>query len=273
VGDFWDYRFNTSFGGFVWFNGTLHTEILGAENRTVRGVAQDVYVVDTTGSGAVEASGANGTWTLTGEQLVSAAARVVVRNLLRLDARGTIGLGLPFGVQWTNRTETRITRTDWAYPVPVGFSGAMSLNTSFVESVHVTFGRNETWTNTSLQTDVRLAVSLPNTDTIRVPAGTFETFVVRETWPDRSAQRFDYAPRAGNNARTQTFNGTGGEIARTELVSYRYRAGEPPDQQGTWLLLAGVAAIAAIPPIAWLVLRRRRREREYTPPSIREPPT
>src|SRR5207247_4685038 len=54
-GDFWDYRFDTSFGGFVWFNGTLHTEIVGAENRTVRGVAQDVYVVDTTGSGAVEA--------------------------------------------------------------------------------------------------------------------------------------------------------------------------------------------------------------------------
>jgi len=273
AGDFWDYRFNTSFGGFVWFNGTLHTEIVGAENRTVRGVAQDVYVVDTTGSGAVDASGANGTWTLTGEQLVSAGPRVVVRNLLRLDAQGTFGLGLPFGVQWTNRTETRITRNDWAYPVPLGFSGAMSLNASFVETVHVTFGRNETWTNTSLETDVGLAVSLPGTDTILVPAGSFETFVIRETWPDGSGQRFDYAPRAGNNARTQTFNGTGGEVARTELVSYRYRAGQPPDPLGTWLLLAGVAAIAVIVPTGWLVLRRRRRERAYTPPSIREPPT
>jgi hypothetical protein len=149
----------------------------------------------------------------------------------------------------------------------------MSLNASFVETVHVTFGRNETWTNTSLEKDVGLAVSLPATDTILVPAGSFETFVIRERWPDGSGQRFDYAPRAGNNARTETFNGTGGEVARTELVSYRYRAGQPPDPLGTWLLLAGVAAIAVIVPTGWLVLRRRRREREYTPPSIREPPT
>src|SRR3989454_6562716 len=232
AGDFWDYRFNTSFGGFVWFNGTLHTEIAGAENRTVRGVAQDVYVVDTTGSGAVDASGANGTWTLTGEQLVSAGPRVVVRNLLRLDAQGTFGLGLPFGVQWTNRTETRITRNDWAYPVPLGFSGAMSLNASFVETVHVTFGRNETWTNTSLETDVGLAVSLPGTDTILVPAGSFETFVIRETWPDGSGQRFDYAPRAGNNARTRTFSGTGGEVAAEGAASQPSRRGQAPEPLG-----------------------------------------
>jgi hypothetical protein len=275
VGDSWEYRFNTSFSDIVWFNGTVRTEIVGVENRTVRGVAQDAYVVDTTGSGAVDAQDVNGTWDLVGEQVITVRTRTVVRNLLRLDAEGTTGpFNLPFVIQWTNRTENLVVRNDWSYPVPLGFAGRVSFNASFDERVYVQFGTNGNWTNTTFETEVDFGVSLQRTDVVAVPAGSFETFVIAETGPDGSTERFDYAPAAGNNARTQAFNGSGREVARTELVSYRYRAAGAGGTIDLWIVAAGVlVAAAAAVAVAWLVTRQRRRERQYTPPSIRDPPT
>ena len=123
-------------------------------------------------------------------------------------------------------------------------------------------------------TEVTVAVSLSSRSNASVPAGTFETYVVRESWPDGASERFDYAPKAGNNVRTRTFNSTGAEVTRTELLSYRYRAGESPDPLATILIGAVVAiAVAAALTVLWISRRRRRRDREYTPPSLREPPT
>src|SRR2546422_2610175 len=282
-GDLWVYRFNSTFEGTVFLNGTVRAEILQVENRTVRGVPQDVFVVATGGSGTLAGPfrtlnvsfPATGSWNLTGEQLFTTTSRKVVKNLIDITASGQVGiLDVPFTLLWTNSTSSRVVRDDWRYPVPTNFTGAVALNTSIAENVIFRFDNVSRTVNASLEAEVSYSATLAAKSMATVPAGTFETFVIRESWPDGSEERFDYAPAAGNNARTQTFNSTGSEVSRTELVSFRYRAGDPP--AGFPVIVAGVAIaiVAAVVVLSiWLLARRRTREREFTPPSLREPPT
>jgi hypothetical protein len=281
-GDNWNYRFNSTFAGSIFLNGTLRAEVQRLANVTVRGVGVDVFVVDTDGTGTLEGVfptplgdlPAAGFWNLTGEQLFATGSRTIVRTLITISAAGQVGiLDLPFSLLWINSTSSRVVRDEWTYPVPVGFSGYVTLNASMAEDVFLQFGTNPPLNSSTLvDAEVTFAVSLLSRSEATVPAGTFETYVVQESWPDGGTERFEYAPASGNNARTRTYNSTGAEITRTELVSYRYQAGEAPPSRLP--ILAAVLAIAvAVPLVAWWVFRRRRREREYTPPSLREPPT
>ena len=262
----------------------VRAEVLGVSNVTVRGLAQDVFTVDTGGTGTLEGIfptplgnvPAKGTWNLTGEQLFATGSRKIVKTLIDISAAGQVGvLNLPFNLLWTNSTSSRVVRDEWRYPVPVGTFGNVTLNASMAEHVFLQFGTNPPLnTSTVADTEVTVLVSLASRSNTSVPAGTFETFVMRETWPDGASERFDYAPAAGNNARTQTFNSTGAEVTRTELISYRYRAGESPDPFAMILIGAVVAiAVTVALTVLWISRRRRRRDREYTPPSLRDPPT
>jgi len=281
-GDFWVYRFNSTFERSVFLNGTLRAEVQQLANVTVRGVPQDVFVVDTGGSGTLEGVfptplgdlPAAGSWNLTGEQLFATASRKIVKTLISIAAAGQVGiLDLPFTLLWINSTSSRVIRDEWTYPVPMGFSGDVTLNASMAEDVFLQFGTNPPLnTSTLVDAEVTFAVSLLSKSTAAVPAGTFETYVVRESWPDGGTERFDYAPAAGNNARTQTFNSSGAEVTRTELVAYRYLAGEAQPSLVP-IIVAGLAIAVAVVVLAMWTARRRRREREYTPPSLREPPT
>ena len=281
-GDTWAYRFNSTFEGSVFLNGTLQAAVQRLDNVTVRGIGVDVFVVGTDGTGTLEGVfptpfgdlPAAGFWNLTGEQLFATDSRTVVRNLITISAAGHVGiLDLPFSLLWINSTSSRVVRDDWVYPVPVGFSGSATLNASMAEDVFLQFGTNPPLnTSTLVEAELTFGLSLLTRSDATVPAGAFETYVVEEAWPDGGRERFDYAPAAGNNARTRTYNSTGGEITRTELVSYRYKAGEAPPS--VIPILAGLIVIGvAVPLAAWWFIRRRRREREYTPPSLREPPT
>src|SRR5207245_9120303 len=142
AGDLWLYRFNSTFEGSVFLNGTLRAEVLGVSNVMVRGVAQDVFSVDTGGTGRVEGifptplgnGPAKGTWNLTGEQLFATGSRKIVKTLIDIAAVGQVGvLNLPFNLLWTNSTSNQVVLDDWSYPVPVGTAGHVSMNASMAE--------------------------------------------------------------------------------------------------------------------------------------------
>ncbi len=282
-GDFWTYRFNTTFEDTLFLNGTVRAEVLALRNVTVRGVAQDAYIVDTTGLGTLEGAfgfgslriPARGTWNLTGEEAFATGSRLIVRSLLDISGTGRIDLlNAPFTLHWINTTESRVVTDTWTYPVPLGSRGEVRLNTSWTEDVFVRIDQNDTTRNRTGLAETGLVLSLADrTGAVSVPAGAFEVFVVNETWPDGTRERYDYAPGVGNNARTASYNATGGEVGRTELLAYRYQAAEPP---GTFPFLAvaalGTAAAVLIVAAAWALRRRRAREDRYTPPSLRDPP-
>jgi hypothetical protein len=282
AGDFWVYRFNTTFENAVFLNGTVRAEVLALENVTVRGVPTDAYLVDTEGNGTLDGSFAAGTfslrargsWNLTGEERFTATSRVVVTSLLDITGQGHVDvLNAPFTLHWINSTESRIVRDTWTYPVPLGTSGEIVLNDSWSEDVFVRLDLNDTATNRTGLTESTLGLSLAErTQSVTVPAGAFEAFVVNQTASDGSRERFDYAPQVGNNARTITYNGTGEEVGRTELLSYRYQALEPKAGFPLSIVVAVVAAVAVVLLGAWALRRRRIREKAYTPPSLRDPP-
>ncbi len=284
AGDYWVYRFNTTFEGFVFLNGTVRADLVALRNVTVRGVSMDAFVVDTRGNGTLEVSvilgtqelRAEGTWNLTGEEEFASASRVIVSSLLDITGEGRIGsLNAPFTLHWINTTESRVVRDTWSYPVPPGASGEVVLNTSWSEDVFLRIDQNDTTPmNGTGVAEERIGLALANdTETATVPAGPFTTFIVNETWPDGERERFEYAPQVGNNARTVTYDGSGRQVGRTELLSYRYQALEPRAGFPLWAAVGiAVAVPAAVVLGAWWLRRRRAREEAYTPPSLRDPP-
>lgn len=287
AGDFWEYRFNTTFEGSIYLDGTVRAAISGVRAEVVRGVAQDVFVVNTSGLGILQGAfrlfnvsvPATGFWNLTGEEWIATASRKIVKSLVVITADGKVPIPIPdtdFHLSWTNLTMNRVVQDPFTYPVALGFSGTVTLNSSWQEDVVLQLDDNppETFSNVN-ETDVAFQVRVPNTATVTVPAGTFETFEIREAWPDGSSDRFDYAPAAGNNARTEAYNASGDSLSRTELVAYRYQASEPPADSSLLYLATGIG-VAAVASAALAVKwwrRRAAREEAYTPPSLREPPT
>ncbi len=287
AGDFWEYRFNTTFEGSVYLDGTVRAAVSGVRAEVVQGVAQDVFVVNTSGLGALQGAfrlfnvsvPATGLWNLTGEEWVATASRKVAKSLVVITADGTVPVPVPgtaFHLSWTNLTTNAVVQDAFTYPVPFGHSGTVTLNSSWREEVVVEVDGNVTTFSDVGEADVSFQVALASRGNATVPAGTFETFVVRETWPDGTSDRFDYAPAAGNNARTGAYNASGGPVSRTELVAFRYRAMEPPADPTLLVIGTGLAVAAAVAAILLGIRWRRRRaarEEEFTPPSLREPPT
>src|SRR5947209_5285614 len=145
-----------------------------------RGVAQDVFTVDTGGTGTLEGIfptplgnvPAKGTWNLTGEQLFATGSRKIVKTLIDIAAVGQVGvLNLPFNLLWTNSTSNLVVRDEWRYPVLVGTSGNVTLNASMAEHVFLQFGTNPPVnTSTVAVTEVAVAVTLASRSNASVPA-------------------------------------------------------------------------------------------------------
>ena len=289
IGDFWEYSFNTTFEGTVSLDGRARADVLSVRNVTVAGVSQDVYVIDTLGTGILEGvfaseSGtipAQGAWNLTGEQFITVASRKIVKTLIDIRASGEAQVPLfgtaGFTFQWWNSTTYRVEADAWTYPVPLGRSATVTLNSSWTTGANFTLASLLTLRDSDTgAATYDLILELITTASVAVPAGTFEVYVIAETGSDGSREEFYYAPAAGNNARTVSFNGNGEEVSRTELLAFRYQAAGPkPDLVLLGGLVVGGIGVAAVLGIVGVrALRRRKaREQELTPPSLREPPT
>lgn len=289
IGDFWEYAFNTTFEDTVSLGGRVRADLTALRNATIAGVAQDVFVVDATGSGLLEGVfpsplgdlPADGTWNLTGEQFITAHSRKIVKSLLDIRASGDAQVPLlgnrAFTFRWQNATTNRVELDEWTYPVAVGTRAAIVLNSSWSDDVSITLTGFPplTFNDTAIATH-SLTLTLLRADTLAVPAGNFNVFVIEERWPDNRREEFYYAHAVGNNAKTIEYNASGGEVSRTELLRYRYQASETgPDPIVIGAIVGGaiLATVAAIIVAKRWMGRRRAREERYTPPSLREPPT
>ncbi|HEY5538887.1 MAG TPA: hypothetical protein VIL58_05030 [Thermoplasmata archaeon] len=289
IGDFWEYAFNTTFEDTVSLDGRVRADVTALRNASVVRVGQDVFVVDAVGSGLLEGVfpsplgdlPADGTWNLTGEQFITTRSRKIVQSLLDIRASGDAQVPLlgnrPFTFRWLNATTNRVELDEWTYPVAVGTLADIVLNSSWSDDVSITLTGFPplTFNNTAIATH-SLTLTLLRTDTLSVPAGNFDVFVIEERWPDNRREQSYYAPSVGNNAKTIEYNASGGEVSRTELLRYRYQASETgldPIVIGAIVGGAILATMAAIIVARRWMRRRRAREERYTPPSLREPPT
>jgi len=193
IGDFWEYAFNTTFEDTVSLDGRVRADVTALRNASVVRVGQDVFVVDAVGSGLLEGVfpsplgdlPADGTWNLTGEQFITTRSRKIVQSLLDIRASGDAQVPLlgnrPFTFRWLNATTNRVELDEWTYPVAVGTLADIVLNSSWSDDVSITLTGFPplTFNNTAIATH-SLTLTLLRTDTLSVPAGNFDVFVIEE---------------------------------------------------------------------------------------------
>ncbi|HKZ98981.1 MAG TPA: hypothetical protein VJ326_05275 [Thermoplasmata archaeon] len=277
VGDSWTYRTNTSFAeGFV-LNGTARFTLAARGNVSVEGTDHDAFRVEIRGEGAIHGEvpvnggsvPISGTWDLVGEELLTASGLKVVSSLLELLAQGvTQPFSQPFVLRVRNLTRFTILDDSWRFPVDVGDAGSVRSRFNASEDVSFRYSLFDDTSNSNGTGERTLAYRVESRSDVQTPAGRFEAYAIRETWPDGRYDVLHFAAAVGNNARTQSYNETGAQVATTELVAYRYQALEPATFLGLtatgWaigLIVASVTTAAA----SWAWRRRRM--------ALRPPPT
>ncbi|HEX9341146.1 MAG TPA: hypothetical protein VF992_08265 [Thermoplasmata archaeon] len=283
-GDTWTYRTNTTLAANFFLDGQVTERVTDHGTFVVEGTPYDAYRVEVNGSGTASgrlttsfiSAPASGTWVLTAEETIESRGMKTVNSTLDLEANGTVYVApylLPFHLRVQNTSVFRLVEDTWLFPLSVGATAVVRSELNFSEHFGISIGfptppidsAGLAWTN--------VTYTLEAPATVDTPAGHFDAFRIREDFPDGTSRLRFFAPAAGNDVRTEAYNGTGTEpIATSELMSYRYQALEPPRFFGLttsdWAIVVVVAAAASIV-VVFLVRRRLRRP---APPPGNPPP-
>jgi hypothetical protein len=281
VGDMWTYRTNTSLTRSFVLEGRVTLSVTGRGLTSVEGHTFDAYTLAVAGSG--RASGtvvtrsvsvrASGEWRITGREFVDVRGLKILSTVLDLEANGTLQttIPLPFLLSVQNTTSYRLDADPWQFPLSVGGTAVVSSRMNFSEDFHLvytgfspppTHSAGIVWWNVTYGLEAAMGID--------PPAGHFDAYPIRATYPDGSVTVSFFAPSAGNHARTEAHNRTS-TVGTADLVSYRYQSLEPPTFLGLtsdrWALVAIVIGVGGVVLIWWT-----RRKRKPTPPPA-TPPT
>ncbi len=281
-GDTWTYQTNTSLAPGFFLDGRVTLTVTYHGFETVEGNTFDAYNLSITGTGSAagtvmtqgESVFATGSWVLTGQETVESAGLKTAASVLDLEANGTLHTNpfpVPFRLSVQNTTTYRFVNDAWRFPLDVGNTTLVRSTMNFTEDVRFSYGVSlppvhsagiVSW-NVSYNVEAQIGVD--------TPAGHFDAYRIRETFSDGSFTLFFYAPIIGNEARTETYNGTE-PVATSELTGYRYQALEPPRFLGLtasdWSIVVVVVAASSV-----VVLLLRTRWRRPAPPPRGLPPT
>jgi hypothetical protein len=145
----------------------------------------------------------------------------------------------------------------------VGDSVVVQGELNFSEDVRLFYGFPTTPTHIAGVVWWNVTYTLENQVRVDTPAGPFDTYRIRQAYPDGTYTLSFFAPAAGNDARTETHNQTT-EFSSADLVAYRYQALEPAKFLGLtsdqWIIAAVVGATAGAFGFVWWWRRRRKRE-------------
>lgn len=272
-GDSWTYHANSTLSPGLVIDGTVTATVAARETDPVLGVSMDVFRVNMTGSGSASgrvnspgfSGSVTGAWVLTGQELLETSELKVVSSTLDVLVNGTYAgfIGFTFRVQ--NTTELRILDDSWQYPLAVNSTGDLQAEGSYTQDVYMSNGHNRTTGSGSWT----ISFALGSPESVPTAAGTFESYPIRETWPDGTFTETDLSPVVGNAVEIRSYNATGALLATQTLTAYRYQALETPTFLGLslveWALAGAVAAGILI--AAFVVLRRRRRVRAARLPT------
>lgn len=281
-GDSWTYRTNTSLESGLSLEGRVTLTVRARAPALVEGTIYDAYDMSVSGAGTADGivgtrfgpTAASGSWILTGRQLMEARGLKFVSRILDLEANGTLQTQpgpLAFALRVQNTTSYRLQGGAWHFPLRIGDSAVVSSQMNYSEDFGLSIGLQTTLLHSAGLVWWNVTHALLDPMGVQTPAGEFETYPIREMYPDGSSTIFFYAPLAGNHARTETRNETT-EVSRSEIVAYRYQALEPAGFLGlTPIAWAAIAAVCVGVVIASVVLLSRRRKGR-SPEPLEEAP-
>lgn len=281
VGDSWTYHTNTSLGPDFYLEGHITLTVAGHGPTPVEGVVFDAYRLQVDGAGTAAgtfaapfgSAPASGSWVVSGEETVESAGLKTIESVLDLEANGTLyarPVTLLFQLRLQNTTKYRFTQDDWHFPLGIGNATIVRSKMNFSEDFSLFYGIPSTPRHSSGVRDWNLSYAIEARTSVETPAGHFDTYRIRQTFPDGSFNLFFYSPVVGNEARSETYNGTQ-RVATTELMSYRYQALEPPTFLGLtsfgWGVVAAVLVVVAVVAMVFFRRGRRKPERPSKPPT------
>jgi hypothetical protein len=278
-GDSWTYRTNLTETLNLSFSGNTTLEAGDVGDRFVQGEVVSTLELFLSGGGTF-AGGfpgfgtVRGNWTIVGTDWWETQAWKPVRSFVRIVADGELRNGptaIPVTFELVNETTKRIVSDDWPWPIDSGATGSLTARWNASENLTVQFQgsppqSNETRLDAVLATDF----SAVRTEAVTVPAGTFDTEVIREAGPEGGYRMRWYAAKVGNDVREEDFNGTGSMVATSELTAYRYAAGESiPSFPWLPALVAalGVVVVVLLGIVAVRVRLRRQPAEAWMPPD------
>lgn len=274
VGDHWTYFTNTTTQDGFRLVGTATFAIDARAVFALNGRSHDVFQVEVGGSGnvsgRVEFEGntysLSGTWTLAGEEFLEVSGLKIVSSYVRLLANGrTQPLNLALTIRVENTTTFEILDDTWRFPVDAGDVGTLTERLNASEEFLARAGLSEERSSTN-GTGIRtLRYRAEAEERVSVPAGTFDTVRINETWPDGRYTHLYYASGVGNNVRSESYGATGTKIASTGLVSYRYQSTEPSPPSWLTILESSFIVAAIASAVVVLIVRRRKRVRIRPP--------
>ncbi len=281
VGDRWTYRTNSTLGAGLSLGGQATLTVTSVGLERVEGVTFNAVRMSVYGAGIAAGnfssrfvSGpASGTWVLSGQEVTELDGFKVVSTVLDLEANGTLHIQpvpIAFRLSVQNTSTHRFIADSWRFPLAWGNSTVVRSELNFTEDFGFFYGLPSPPVRTTGRVAWNVSYSLEATVVIDTPAGRFDTYRIRQTFPDGSSTVLFYAPAVGNYARTESHNGTS-EVARAELVSYRYQALESSRFAGLTTdqsLVAVVLVAAASGGFVWRFYRRRK----TPPPQPGSPP-
>jgi hypothetical protein len=223
AGDAWTYRTNTSLTRGLGLEGRVTLTVTGRAPTAVEGRTFDAYTFSVAGSGTASgtfatrfgSTQASGDWRITGQEVVDVRGLKILSTVLDLEANGTLHtnpIPLPFLLKVQNTTSYRLDADPWQFPLTVGATAVVSSRMNFAEDFHLvysgfspapTHSAGVVWWNVTYGLEAALGVD--------PPAGHFDAYPIRETYPDGSVTVSFFAPTAGNHARTEAHNRTSTE--------------------------------------------------------------
>ena len=279
IGDTWTYHSNTSLGSTFYFDGQVTLTVAYHGPVRIEGVDLDAYRLQVSGlgtavgtfSGQFGTAAHSGSWVVSGQETLESAGLKSIASVLDLEANGTLDTrpaSLQFQLSVQNTTTYRFTQDDWRFPLSVLNATVVRGQMNYSEDFRLFYGFPTTPFRSAGILAWNVSYAMEAHTAVDTPAGHFDAWRIRQTYPDGTFSLLYYAPAAGNYARTETHNGSS-RVATTELTSYRYQALEAPPFLGiTSTQWAVIVVAVAVTVIGIFFINRRRKKPE--PPA--EPP-
>ncbi len=273
-GDSWTYETHLAESFGLSFEGNTTITAGDVVPMTVQGTSYETLEISLSGGGAFAGDlpflgRVDGTWTLTGVDHWETGGWNSVRSFLRLTAEGTFPgpTPIPFTFEIVNETTRRVTGDTFPWPIQDAASGETRAHWNV--SQNITFeaqGSPPGWDHTWIDADLVTTHERVGAERVTVPAGSFDTDRIAEVGPEGGHRERWFSGRVGADVREYDYNRTGGRVASTELVRYRYAAGTPaPAFPWVFAVLAGLVAAIAI--LALVAFRRRKPVDVWMPPE------
>ena len=271
VGDRWKYsvdykRTESSPIGMI---GTMTMEVTRDSVVVYQSGSYECYEYTIESSGTVYGEDITGTWNMSGKGYDVESDLSAAKTSMDLDATFTYG---GESTKITQNIETIYDpplQTNSGFPLSAGksWSAIASKTTTTRTDIDGDFDQE-----TDATTDSENYIVL-RTETTKVTAGEFETFVIKVTKNDGTSLELYYSPKAEIQVKELDYDKTGELEVTTELLEYSVSA-DPEAFPSIYIVVAAITAIGIIgSALGYAMFNRRNRTKSSSSLDVPKPPS